>query len=101
MSKSNGNRPWGPIVEIPVREIPPRFISDLWAELYDDLVKRLEKTEEPYALQVPFADAKQAESARTSIRKAAKQQERDIAIDSRKTPDGGRILYISRGPNWK
>lgn len=105
MSDSNGKngRPWGPIREIDADMIPPARTVGKWFELYADLNMRLEQTSRAFALVIPFPSLKEAQNARTAMRKyfTERMGQGSIELSARKQDDGSGALYVRRGEAWK
>lgn len=91
-------RPWGEPAEISISEMSVRH--SVYAPLQDDIVLRLDKTNDNRALAYPMLDAQAACKARDSIASAFKKRfGPGFAVFSvRKAPP---MLYVRRGPNWK
>jgi hypothetical protein len=74
-----------------------RVSTEQWDELYGELLLRLEQTPRQKALEVPFADKKTADSARSALWNRLRRDGRQSAMEFtlRKT-----TLYVRRGPHW-
>lgn len=98
-SSVNGNKPWGPIVEIRAEEIAlPARTTGAWFDLWQDLLLRLEKTEREFALAIPFENHQVGENAAAALRKYAESHKMadQVEILSRKAGEG-RTIYVRRG----
>lgn len=93
ITNPNGKRPWGPIHEVPLDQVPQRRRSP-WVELYDDLFARLSGTPR-YAFQVNFDTPQSAMSAAEALRAISRKRGGLMQIAQRRS-----VLYISRSDTW-
>lgn len=97
----NGSTPWGAIKEIPASEMDAMHKGRyVWLALWQEILLRLEKTPASKALEIPFNDDKTAQRASQAFYNAAKSHQLDVIIRTRKDGNGGRIIYVRRGPTW-
>jgi hypothetical protein len=96
---SNGQRDpeavWGPPVELAAIDVPIQQRSQVWQDLYAEVILRLEKTPASRALAFPFKSEVLLKRAYAALRKRFVPGV--ILINLRKDPP---TLYIRRGPNW-
>lgn len=98
-------RLWGAIKEVEVAAIPsfvPTLRRSKWADLYDEVMLRLEETPAKFALAVPFEDQKAARAAKGAISSMTHKRHGPGYICTAVRPNGkGWIVYMRRGPNYK
>lgn len=105
MAHNNGNgKRWGQIKEIHVNDAPgKRGSSSEWDGLYEELVVRLKRTGNEFALEIPFAKVDDARFAQMALRKRfTKLYGKDsVSLWRRTKLDGSAVLYVQRGNAWK
>ncbi len=100
---SNGNTThalWGKVDEVLIKDIPPRILprrASKWQPLADDILLRLEETRSPFALKVPFADAKTADACRNGLTRLFIRLKGEQAV---KIEQRMNVLYFYRDTNW-
>lgn len=98
----NGSTPWANIKEISASHMEEltQVKRTQWAELWDDIRLRLEQTPPSKALEIAFPDESAGFRATQALRRSALREGVDIILRTRKDGNGGRIVYVRRGPTW-
>lgn len=85
---------WRRITEVPAEEVPA---GGKYAELFRELLLRLEQTPPKYSLVVEMVDERAARAAASSLRPLFAKRLGSNAVFTSWT---GTFLFVRRGPNW-
>lgn len=101
MASENGT-PWGQPREVPVADVTASTQRGRWTAFYDDVVLRLKQTGSGHALEYHFADSDEGHLAAGALKRFGNNQlgKEAILVNTLSDGNGGRLLYVRRGPQW-
>jgi len=88
---------WRAPVEVPLSDVSRRRTSP-YAPLAEDILKRLERTQDGFALMYAFPDEKIARQYQTGAVKMIRKWRGSGTVRSCRR---GTEIYVWRGPNWR
>lgn len=95
---ANKHQPWLTIKEIEIADIP---IRSIWWPLFNELVRRLEQTTPPFALEIHMDSHKSARKAHFALCRLFRRRIGPHAVTlTYSQPPEEPVLYVQRGPKW-